>query len=155
MTKHSASVIASLPLAGAAGRSQWTSDFAAGPAHQEFGARCVALPVDRQLGTLHETLLALVRRNGRDLTARQLTAYLTVYIDETLHTVSSLATLLGVTRPGVTRIVDRLTEFELVAREEDRDVRRRVLVRRTLQGMTFFRELAAITREATDKQAGG
>jgi DNA-binding MarR family transcriptional regulator len=96
---------------------------------------------------LHGTLLSLVRRDGRDLTARQLTAFLTVYMDDTTHTVSSLATLLNISRPGVTRIMDRLVQFDLVAREEDRDDRRRVLVRRTQPGSNFYRELVRITRE--------
>jgi DNA-binding MarR family transcriptional regulator len=154
MSKCSAPVIASFSLEGGVDRTQWEDAFPAAVG-EESVARCAALPVDRQLGALHATLLTLVRRNGRDLTARQLTAYLTVYVDETPHTVSSLATFLHVTRPGVTRIVDRLTEFDLVAREADRDDRRRVLVRRTLQGMVFFRELSAITREAATKPRGG
>jgi len=95
---------------------------------------------------LHGTLLSLVRRDGRDLTARQLTAFLTVYMDDTTHTVSSLAELLHISRPGVTRIMDRLVQFDLVAREEDREDRRRVLVRRTTRGAVFFRELVSIAR---------
>ena len=95
---------------------------------------------------LHGTLLALVRRDGRDLTARQLTAFLTVYMDDTTHTVSSLAELLHISRPGVTRIMDPLVQFDLMAREEDRDDRRRVLVRRTTRGAAFFRELVNISR---------
>lgn len=105
-----------------------------------------ALAEDPRMTVLRGTLLALVRRDGRDLTARQLTAFLTVYMDEATHTVSSLAELLHISRPGVTRIMDRLVQFDLVAREEDRDDRRRVLVRRTTRGAAFFRELVYISR---------
>ena len=105
-----------------------------------------ALASDPRIIVLRGTLLALVRRDGRDLTARQLTAFLTVYMDEVTHTVSSLAELLHISRPGVTRIMDRLVQFDLVAREEDREDRRRVLVRRTTRGAAFFRELVAISR---------
>jgi len=101
---------------------------------------------DPRIIVLRGTLLALVRRDGRDLTARQLTAFLTVYMDETTHTVSSLAELLHISRPGVTRIMDRLVQFDLVSREEDREDRRRVLVRRTTRGAAFFRELVNIGR---------
>ncbi len=101
---------------------------------------------DPRMIVLRGTLLALVRRDGRDLTARQLTAFLTVYMDETTHTVSSLAELLHISRPGVTRIMDRLVQFDLVSREEDREDRRRVLVRRTTRGAAFFRELVNISR---------
>jgi DNA-binding MarR family transcriptional regulator len=106
------------------------------------------------IGVLYGTLLTLVRRDGRDLTARQLTAYLAVYQDEAPHTVSSLADLLRVTRPGVTRIIDRLVEFDLVSREEDSADRRRVRVSRTGRGVAFFRDLSAIANDAARPQTG-
>jgi DNA-binding MarR family transcriptional regulator len=111
-----------------------------------------AMAVDPRIVVLHGTLLALVRRDGRDLTARQLTAFLSVYMDEHTHTVSSLAELLHISRPGVTRIMDRLVQFDLVAREEDREDRRRVLVRRTTRGAAFFRELVGISRQVGAEQ---
>jgi DNA-binding MarR family transcriptional regulator len=111
-----------------------------------------AMASDSRIVVLHGTLLALVRRDGRDLTARQLTAFLSVYMDEQTHTVSSLAELLHISRPGVTRIMDRLVQFDLVAREEDREDRRRVLVRRTTRGAAFFRELVGISRVVAAEQ---
>lgn len=105
-----------------------------------------ALASDPRVVVLHGTLLSLVRRDGRDLTARQLTAFLSVFMDEQTHTVSTLAELLHISRPGVTRIMDRLVQFDLVAREEDREDRRRVLVRRTARGAAFFREVVSISR---------
>ena len=114
-----------------------------------------ALAADPRIIVLRGTLLALVRRDGRDLTARQLTAFLTVYMDESTHTVSSLAELLHISRPGVTRIMDRLVQFDLVAREEDREDRRRVLVRRTTRGAAFFRELVNISRSVEVEPAEG
>ncbi len=104
------------------------------------------ISADPRMIALRGTLLALVRRDGRDLTARQLTAFLSVYMDEATYSVSSLADLLHISRPGVTRIMDRLIEFDLVAREEDREDRRRVLVRHTPRGAAFFRELINISR---------
>jgi len=103
-------------------------------------------PPDARMSVLRGTLLALVRRDGRDLTARQLTAFLTVYMDDEVHTVSSLADLMNISRPGVTRIMDRLVQFDLVAREEDHEDRRRVLVRRTARGAAFLRDLSGIAR---------
>jgi DNA-binding MarR family transcriptional regulator len=103
------------------------------------------LAMDPRMGVLRGTLLTLVRRDGRDLTARQLTAFLTVYMDDHIHTVSSMADLLNIARPGVTRILDRLVEFDMVSRQEDRDDRRRVLIRRTQRGAMFFQELVGIT----------
>jgi len=114
-----------------------------------------ALTTDARIVVLQGTLLALVRRDGRDLTARQLTAFLSVYMDEQTHTVSTLAELLHISRPGVTRIMDRLVQFDLVAREEDREDRRRVLVRRTVRGAVFFRELVAISRQVAEPAQHG
>ena len=96
------------------------------------------------VAALRTTLLTLVRRDGRDLTARQLTSFMTVYLDAKVHTVTSMADLLNISRPGVTRILDRLAEYQLVEREEDRDDRRRVLIRRTARGVAFMRELEEI-----------
>jgi DNA-binding MarR family transcriptional regulator len=118
----------------------------------DSGRALRALAADPRIVVLHGTLLALVRRDGRDLTARQLTAFLSVYMDEQTHTVSSLAELLHISRPGVTRIMDRLVQFDLVAREEDREDRRRVLVRRTTRGAAFFRELVGISRVVATEQ---
>ena len=108
---------------------------------------------DPRLEFLRETLTALVRRDGRDLTARQLTTFLAIYTHEDTHTVSSLADLMNISRPGVTRVMDRLVQFDLIAREEDREDRRRVLARRTLRGLQLFRELAGMAREAAGDES--
>ena len=86
-------------------------------------------------------MLELVRRDGRDLTARQLTTLLSVYLEDETHSVSSVAKMLNISRPGVTRILDRLVEADLVTRAEDTADRRRVLIRRTRPGAEFVREL--------------
>ena len=103
---------------------------------------------DARIDTLRNTLLALVRRDGRDLTARQLTAFLAIYTQEDVLTVSSLAEMMNISRPGVTRVMDRLVHFDLISREEDREDRRRVLARRTARGAAFYRDLVSITRTA-------
>lgn len=123
-----------------------------GPATAEDVRAARALALDPNISVLHGTLLSLVRRDGRDLTARQLTAFLTVYMEERTHTVSSLADLLHISRPGVTRIMDRLVQFDLLSREEDREDRRRVLVRRTTRGTSFFRELVGMARGVAASQ---
>lgn len=104
---------------------------------------CVASATDPRVTSLRSALLNLVRRDGRDLTVRQLTAFLSVYMDQTTYTVSSIADLLHISRPGATRLLDRLIEIDLLARDDDREDRRRVLVRRTPRGLTFFRELVS------------
>jgi len=99
------------------------------------------------------TMLELVRRDGRDLTARQLTTLLTVYLHDEVHSVSSLANMLNISRPGVTRILDRLVEADLVSRAEDATDRRRVLVYRTPAGAQYMRDFDDTARQVAKQLA--
>jgi DNA-binding MarR family transcriptional regulator len=98
----------------------------------------------RYLGLIRGTMLDLVRRDGRDLTARQLTTLLTVYLRDEVYSVSTLANMLGIFPPGVTRILDRLVEENLVSRGEDPEDRRRVLVHRTAEGARYVDDLGLV-----------
>lgn len=104
---------------------------------------------------LRGTMLELVRRDGRDLTARQLTTLLTVYLHDDVHSVSSLAKMLNISRPGVTRILDRLVEADLVSRAEDAADRRRVLVHRTPEGARYMRDLNEVAAQVAAELAAG
>ncbi|HEX5325359.1 MAG TPA: MarR family transcriptional regulator [Acetobacteraceae bacterium] len=103
---------------------------------------------DGLTGVLRTTIVELVRRDGPDLSARQLGVFLTCYLEAEAQTVRGLAAKLGVSKPAITRALDRLTEFDLVKRKTDPLDRRSVLVQRTPAGMAFLRELRAILREA-------
>ena len=103
-------------------------------------------------------VVALVRRDGPDLTARQLGVFLTCYLDDEAQTVRGLAAKLNVAKPAITRALDRLSEFDLVRRKIDSLDRRSVLAQRTATGMTFLRDLKKILSEAggeADKAAAG
>jgi DNA-binding MarR family transcriptional regulator len=97
---------------------------------------------------LRTTIVELVRRDGPDLSARQLGVFLTCYLEAEAQTVRGLAARLGVSKPAITRALDRLTEFDLVKRKTDPMDRRSVLVQRTPPGMTFLRDLRSILRDA-------
>lgn len=101
------------------------------------------------IALIRGTMLELVRRDGRDLTARQLTTLLSVYLEDETLSVSRVATLLNISRPGVTRILDRLVDADLVSRAEDATDRRRVLVRRTRAGAKFVRELIEVADQVS------
>jgi len=103
---------------------------------------------DGLAGVLRTTIVELVRRDGPDLSARQLGVFLTCYLETEAQTVRGLAAKLGVSKPAITRALDRLTEFDLVKRKTDPLDRRSVLVQRTPAGMSFLRETRAILREA-------
>jgi len=112
---------------------------------------------DHMVGILRDTIVALVRRDGPDLSARQLGVFLTCYLQEGAHTVRGLAADLNVSKPAITRALDRLGELDLARRKVDPMDRRSVLVQRTLKGAAFLRDLRSIMAEATStsRKSGG
>jgi DNA-binding MarR family transcriptional regulator len=104
---------------------------------------------DQLVGILRDTVVALVRRDGPDLSARQLGVFLTCYLQDGAHTVRGLAAELNVSKPAITRALDRLGELDLARRKVDPMDRRSVLVQRTLKGTAFLRDLRGIMGEAT------
>ncbi len=103
---------------------------------------------DQLVGVLRDTIVALVRRDGPDLSARQLGVFLTVYLSPGPHTVRGLAHELNVSKPAITRALDRLGELDLARRKVDPMDRRSVLVQRTLKGSVFLRDLRQTMAEA-------
>ena len=111
---------------------------------------------DQLVGILRDTVVALVRRDGPDLSARQLGVFLTCYLQDGAHTVRGLAADLHVSKPAITRALDRLGELDLARRKVDPLDRRSVLVQRTLKGAAFLRDLRTIMGEAaTTARKGG
>ncbi|GIX09069.1 MarR family transcriptional regulator [Elioraea sp.] len=110
---------------------------------------------EQLLSVLRETIVALVRRDGPDLSARQLGVFLTVYLTEGPHTVRGLAAELNVSKPAITRALDRLGELDLARRKVDPMDRRSVIVQQTLKGSAFLRELRKIMGEAGSGRGSG
>ncbi len=104
---------------------------------------------DAQVGLLRDTIVALVRRDGADLSARQLGVFLTCYLNDGGHTVRGLAAELNVSKPAITRALDRLGELDLARRKVDPLDRRSVLVQRTTKGSAFLRDLRMIMTDAS------
>ena len=105
---------------------------------------------DQLVGILRDTVVALVRRDGADLSARQLGVFLTCYLRDGGHTVRGLAAELNVSKPAITRALDRLGELDLARRKVDPLDRRSVLVQRTMKGAAFLRDLRAIMSDAAN-----
>lgn len=91
---------------------------------------------------------ACVASEQPDLTQRQLAVLLAVYVDDQPWTVRGLAAALNVSRPAITRAMDRLGELDLAHRQIDPMDRRSVLLCRTLAGALFVRSLRAKMQEA-------
>jgi DNA-binding MarR family transcriptional regulator len=104
--------------------------------------------VEQRVDALRQTIIALVRRDGPDLSARQFGVFLTSYLEDEAQTVRGLAAKLNVSKPAITRALDRLSEFDLVRRKTDPLDRRSVLVQRTMAGAGFLRDLKKILGEA-------
>jgi DNA-binding MarR family transcriptional regulator len=111
-------------------------------------------PVEPLVDVLRHTILGLVRRDGPDLTARQLSAFLTCYMEDEAQTVRGLASRLSVRKTAISRALDRLSDFDLVRRKHDPQDRRSVLIQRTEAGSEFLRALNNILADAANKADG-
>ncbi|WP_343560828.1 MarR family winged helix-turn-helix transcriptional regulator [Kiloniella sp. b19] len=74
-----------------------------------------------------------------DLTSRQFALLMHVYLTPAPHTVRGLAEELNMSKPAVTRALDRLTRYDYIRRKTDESDRRSVLVQRTIAGSVFLR----------------
>src|SRR3954453_16169308 len=104
---------------------------------------------DQLISVLRDTVVGLVRRDGVDLSSRQLGVFLTFYLRDGGPTVRGLAAELNVSKPAITRALDRLGELDLARRKVDPLDRRSVLVQRTVKGAAFLRDLRSIMTEAS------
>lgn len=115
------------------------------PAHDPhpIPAARLAPPADDQLllQTLRGATVAMVRSDAPDLSARQLGVFLTTYLTEGPHTVRGMAAELNVSKPAITRALDRLGELDLLQRKVDPLDRRSVLAQRTSKGGKFLAQL--------------
>lgn len=89
----------------------------------------------------------MLHRSGPDLSARQIAVLFTVYLDDKPHTVRGLAATLRISKPAITRALDRLCDDGLLRRKTDDNDRRSVLIQRTVKGSLFLTEFAETIRE--------
>lgn len=99
-------------------------------------------------------LVAGVRQAGPDLSSRQLALLLTVYLTVPPHTVRGLAATLNISKPAISRALDRLGRLGFIRRKRDDADRRNVLVQRTVKGSVFLTEFANLVVEAR-RSVGG
>lgn len=85
-----------------------------------------------------------VQREAPDLSARQMAVLLNVYMTEAPHTVRGLAEELRISKPAVTRALDRLGKLGFIRRKADEFDRRNVLIQRTVTGSIFLRNYGEI-----------
>jgi len=100
-------------------------------------------------------IIESVRLDAPDLSARQMALLLTVYLTPPPHTVRGLAATLNVSKPAITRAVNRLSELQMVRRKPDETDRRSVLIQRTVRGSVFLREFGELIVNAAKTEPGG
>lgn len=105
--------------------------------------------IDPLLNVLRDTITGMVRRNGPDLSARQFAVFLICYLESGPHTVRGLASRLAVSRPVVTRLMDRMEELDLARRVPDPRDRRSVLIDRTSPGDELLTDIVSLVGDAS------
>lgn len=121
-----------------------TSSASAGPSP----AGGSALQPSQVLALWHHVLVTGLNRSLPDLTTRQFALFLEVYLAPPPHTVRGLAKTLNMSKPAVTRAIDRLETLEFVRRKPDEQDKRSVLVQRSVKGSVFLREFADMAAAA-------
>ncbi len=96
----------------------------------------------RMLKVWREAHLQSVRSKDPDLTSRQMSLLLSVYMSEPPHTVRGLAQDLNVTKPVITRALDTMGKLGLVKRVKDENDKRSIFIQRTVKGAVFLSELS-------------
>lgn len=99
------------------------------------------LTATEALGLWHRVVLEQVREGSHDLSLRQMSILLQIYLVPPPHTVRGLAAQLGVTKPVITRALDTMGTLHLVDRERDQRDRRNVVIKRTLAGALYLEKL--------------
>jgi DNA-binding MarR family transcriptional regulator len=97
-----------------------------------------SLTPNRLLKLWHDALLESVRRETPDLSARQMAVLLAIYVVPPPHTVRGLAKTMNVSKPAITRALDRLCGLDFVRRKPDEADKRSITVQRTVKGSVFL-----------------
>ena len=91
-----------------------------------------------------------VRADGPDLSMRQWSILLTVYLNPGPHTVRALARDLNVPKPAISRALDALSILGFVRRVRDPNDKRIVLVQKTAEGAIYLDQFARVVESHHD-----
>ena len=93
-----------------------------------------------ELNSWMTTLVDYVRSGHPDLTNRQMALLLVVYLQSGPHTVRGLARVLNVSKPVITRALNRLGALGYLRRQRDDSDKRNIFVAPTTEGADFLEE---------------
>ena len=90
-----------------------------------------------------QTIFEIVRQteNDADLSSRQMAILLNVYLTDPPHTVRALAADLNISKPAVTRAIDKLSVLGFIKRQTDEKDKRSVNLYRTIEGACYVMKL--------------
>ena len=109
---------------------------------------------NQALDLWRRSVVRSVRNDSPDFSSRQMAVLLTVYITQPPHTVRGLAAELNISKPAITRALDRLGEFGLVRRKPDETDRRSIEVQRTVKGSVFLSEFSEMIIRSSGETFG-
>lgn len=104
----------------------------------------------QSLELCRHTFVASVRGDAPDLSARQMALMLSVYLGNGPHTVRGLALALKISKPAVSRALDRLGDLGYIRRQRDDLDHRNVLVQKTSCGAEFLTEFSRLIDAAKE-----
>ncbi len=111
---------------------------------------------EQSLSSWKNTLVGYVRSGEPDLTNRQMALLLLVYLEQGPHTVRGLARALNVSKPVVTRALNRLGALGYLRRQRDDTDKRNIFVARTAEGADFLAEFGHfLSGDALDDAVAG
>jgi len=109
---------------------------------------------NQALDLWRRSVVRSVRNDSPDFSSRQMAVLLTVHITQPPHTVRGLAAELNISKPAITRALDRLGKFGLVRRKPDETDRRSIEVQRTVKGSVFLRGFSEMIIRSSDETFG-
>lgn len=107
------------------------------------------LSTSQALRLWHDVGLAQVKDDEPDLSLRQMTILLHIYLEPPPHTVRGLAAKLHVSKPVITRALDAMGKLGLVSRRRDERDLRNVLIQRTVKGSLFLERLGDLVSSSS------
>ncbi len=105
------------------------------------------------LTSWRDVMTEAVRADGPDLSMRQWSILLTVYLTPGPHTVRALARELNVPKPAISRALDALSILGFIKRVRDADDKRIVIVQKTTEGAIYVDEFARLVELQSETPA--
>lgn len=102
------------------------------------------MAVNSILMNWREVMCDAVRAEGPDLSMRQWSILLTVYLNQGPHTVRALARDLNVPKPAISRALDALSILGFIKRVRDPRDKRIVIVQKTQDGALYVDRFARL-----------